>query len=187
MHMSEKIVQLTDVQKHISELLKPDCIHISTAAAKQVSFHFFCFAATGVRHWKKGDFTTQHVWLSPGVVGCGAHTGEVQRVAQHGVHSAEDVRVAAGGEGRRLGVGAVQPAGVVSLQKKKKKGKIWGLLMQEGKKSRLDPEKRGGKKMRNVIMNFWSCCFLVGIKIAPSARDVGVFLLSHLAACFDLI
>lgn len=29
--------------------------------------------------------------------------------------------------------------------------------------------------------------FLVGIKIALSARDVGVFWLPHLAACFDLI
>lgn len=118
MHMSEKIVQLTDVQKHIFELLKPACIHISTVSAKQMSFQCFCFAATGVKRWKEGDFTTQHVWLSPGVVGCGAHTGEVQRVAQHGVHPTEDVRVAAGGEGWRLGVEALQPAGVVSLQKR---------------------------------------------------------------------
>lgn len=45
-------------------------------------------------------FTTQHVLLPFGAVGCGAHTGEVQGVAQHGVHPAEDIRVAAGGQGR---------------------------------------------------------------------------------------
>lgn len=61
------------------------------------------------------DFTTQHVGLPLGVVGCGAHPGEVQRVAQHGVHPAEDVGVAAGGQGRRLGVRALRPAGIVSL------------------------------------------------------------------------
>lgn len=151
MHMSEKTVQLTDLQKHIFQLLKPDCIHISTAAAKQVSsfFYFIC------SHWretleKRGDFTTQHVWLSPGVVGCGAHTGEVQRVAQHGVHPAEDVRVAAGGEGRRIGVGALRPAGVVSLQKRGK----YGDYRCKRKKSTLDPKKRGQKKMRDVIMKF---------------------------------
>lgn len=66
-------------------------------------------------------FTTQHVRLSPGTVGCGTHAGEVQRVAQHGVHPAEDVGVAAGGEGRRLDVGVVQPAGVVSLRRGDKK------------------------------------------------------------------
>lgn len=64
-------------------------------------------------------FTTQHVRLSPGTVGCGTHAGEVQRVAQHGVHPAEDVRVAAGGEGRRLDVGVLQPARVVSLREGK--------------------------------------------------------------------
>lgn len=68
-------------------------------------------------------FTTQHVGLSPGTVGCGTHAGEVQRVAQHGVHPAEDVRVAAGGEGRRLDVGGVQPAGVVSLRRRGKNQK----------------------------------------------------------------
>lgn len=61
-------------------------------------------------------FTTQHVGFSPCTVGCGTHAGEVQRVAQHGVHPAEDVRVAAGGEGRRLDVGVLQPAGLVSLR-----------------------------------------------------------------------
>lgn len=68
-----------------------------------------------MRH--KCDFTTKQVWFSLGVVGCGAHTGEIQSVAQHGVHPAEDVRVAAGGQGRRLGVLAVRPAGVVSLHR----------------------------------------------------------------------
>lgn len=71
--------------------------------------------------WRvKWDFTTQHVWLSLGVW-CGAHTGEVQSVAQHGVHPAEDVRVAAGRQGRRLGVRAVRPAGIVSLQEETRK------------------------------------------------------------------
>lgn len=64
-----------------------------------------------------GGFTTQHVGLGPSTVGCGTHAGEVQGVAQHGVHPAEDVRVAAGGEGRRLQLGVLQPAGVVSLRK----------------------------------------------------------------------
>lgn len=68
----------------------------------------------------KLDFTTQQVWLSLGVW-CGAHTGEIQSVAQHGVHPAEDVRVAAGGQGRGVGVRAVRPAGIVSLQQEKKK------------------------------------------------------------------
>lgn len=45
-------------------------------------------------------FTTQHVLLPFGAVGCGAHTGEVQGVAQHGVHPAENIGVAAGGQGR---------------------------------------------------------------------------------------
>lgn len=52
------------------------------------------------------------------VVGCGAHTGKIQGVAQHGVHPAEDVRVATGGQGRRLGVWALRPAGIVSLRSK---------------------------------------------------------------------
>lgn len=64
----------------------------------------------------KQTFTTQQVWLSLAVVRCGAHTGEIQSVAQHGVHRAEDVGVAAGGQGRRLGVRAVRHAGIVSLQ-----------------------------------------------------------------------
>jgi len=51
-----------------------------------------------------------------GVVRCGAHTGEIQSVAQHGVHPAEDVCVAAGGQGWRLGVRGLGPAGIVSLQ-----------------------------------------------------------------------
>lgn len=65
-------------------------------------------------------FTTQHVRLSSSTVGCGTHAGEVQRVAQHGVHPAEDVRVAAGREGRRLDVGVLQPAVVVSLREREK-------------------------------------------------------------------
>lgn len=62
------------------------------------------------------DFTTQQVLLPFGAAGCGTHTGEIQGVAQHGVHPAEDVRVAAGGQGRRVGVRAFRPAGIVSLQ-----------------------------------------------------------------------
>lgn len=65
---------------------------------------------------KRRHFTTQQVWLPLGAVGCGAHTGEIQSVAQHGVHPAKDVRVAAGGQGRGLRVRALRPAGVVSLQ-----------------------------------------------------------------------
>lgn len=65
---------------------------------------------------KHQAFTAQHVWLPFGAVGCGAHTGEIQGVAQHGVHPAEDVRVAAGRQGRRFGVRAFRPAGIVSLQ-----------------------------------------------------------------------
>lgn len=61
-------------------------------------------------------FTTQHVLLPFGAVGCGAHAGEIQGVAQHRVHPAEDVRVAAGGQGRRFAVRAFRPAGIVSLQ-----------------------------------------------------------------------
>lgn len=79
-----------------------------------------------VRERRVGDklgtiITAQHVGLPPGTVGCGTHAGEVQRVAQHGVHPAEDVRVAAGGQGRRLHVGVVQPAGVASLTKERRK------------------------------------------------------------------
>lgn len=48
--------------------------------------------------------------------GGGAHTAEIQSVAQHGVHPAEDVRVAAGGQGGGLRVRAVRPAGFVSLR-----------------------------------------------------------------------
>lgn len=73
-----------------------------------------CVRACG--EYMETIFTTQHVRLSPSTVGCGTHAGEVQRVAQHGVHPAEDVRVAAGGEGRRLEVGVLQPTGVGSLR-----------------------------------------------------------------------
>lgn len=59
--------------------------------------------------------TAQHVFPL-GAVGGVAHTGEIQSVAQDGVHPAEDVCVATGGQGRRLGVRAARPAGVVSLQ-----------------------------------------------------------------------
>lgn len=65
------------------------------------------------KHWQA--FTAQQVLLALGAVGCGAHPGEVQGVAQHGVHPAEDVRVAAGRQGRRVAVRALGPAGVASL------------------------------------------------------------------------
>lgn len=68
----------------------------------------------------KRDFTTQHVWFPFSAVGCGAHTRKIQGVAQHGVHLAEDARVDAGGQGRIVGVRALQPAGIVSLQWEKK-------------------------------------------------------------------
>lgn len=68
-----------------------------------------CSSVTHGRH-----LTAQQVFPL-GAVGCVAHTGEVQSVAQDGVHPAEDVRVTAGGQGRRLGVRAAWLAGVVSL------------------------------------------------------------------------
>lgn len=63
----------------------------------------------------RGDVTTQQVSLALGVVGSGAHAGQIQSVAQHGVHPAEDVRVATRRQGRRVRVGTGRPTGVVSL------------------------------------------------------------------------
>lgn len=72
----------------------------------------------------KRVFTAEQVWFVLGAVGCGAHAGEVQSVAQHGVHPAEDVCVAAGGQSRGVGVRALGPAGIISLCEEAAKRKI---------------------------------------------------------------
>lgn len=55
-----------------------------------------------------------------GAVRRGAHPGEIQSIAQHCVHPAEDVCVAASGQSWRVGVRALRPAGVVSLREEAK-------------------------------------------------------------------
>lgn len=95
----------------------------------------------------KRDFTTQHVLFPFSAVGCGAHTREVQGVAQHGVHLTEDARVDAGGQGRVVAVRTLQPAGVVSLQWGGGKKAIYVLieLYVYGKKS------NGKSRRRRVV------------------------------------
>ena len=110
------------------------------------------------------DFTTLDVSLPLGVWCC-AHASKIESIAQHGVHSAEDICVAASGQGRRLRVPTFMSSRIISLKVKGKSFMRNDYLSQE--------ENYRSLQLTNCIclLVFWGTTFSQTIVIFQATSD----------------